>query len=131
MTAAKEYLASQLGKGVPVLKCLKPECDKIFPGVEVLRFIDLNVFKGVPKERLEIMIERVGVKGLVEICPKCVTVVACGPLEQNSEFVCTNSTCKSCPRYFSSGNFLANTLCTRRRISLPEMRKGGSQLFNA
>ncbi|KAI5818222.1 hypothetical protein BZA77DRAFT_20598 [Pyronema omphalodes] len=97
---ARAYVASQLGKGVPVLKCMHPSCDKIFPGTEVLKFIDLNIFKGVPKERLEIMIDRVGVRDLVEICPVCISVIICGPLKpgERGEIVCTNPTCgrKSC-----------------------------------
>lgn len=78
---------------MPVLSCLDPTCDKIFPGVEVLRFIDLKVFEGIPKEKLLIMIDRVGVKGLVEICPNCTTVVNTGPLDKNKECACTK--CKS------------------------------------
>jgi len=92
--AAKEYLQGQLGKGVPVLNCqYYPGCGKIYPGTEVLRFIDLNVFKGVPREKLEVMIERVGLKGLVELCPNCTTVIKCGPLSETTVMTCTNTEC--------------------------------------
>lgn len=40
------------------------------------------------------MIDKVGVRGLVEICPNCITVVACGPLEKTDVLKCTNSSCK-------------------------------------
>lgn len=91
---AKAYLQRQLGTGVPVLNCqYYPGCDKIYPGKEVLRFIDLGIFKGRPRAVLEVMIERVGVKGLVEICPNCNTVVKC---EEGSDiYQCTNPGCKS------------------------------------
>lgn len=71
-----------------------PSCEKIFPGTEVLRFIDLKIFAGFPKERLQIMIARVGVADLVEICPYCVTVVACGTIQEMAVVQCTNPECK-------------------------------------
>lgn len=95
LDAARDLLNSQLGKGAPVLNCLHPGCDKIFPGKEVLKFIDLNIFKGVPKKTLEIMIGRVGLTGLVEICPNCTTVVNTGSIEENPILNCTNPDCKT------------------------------------
>ena len=94
LDAAKEYLETQLGQGVPVLNCLHPNCSNIYPGGEVLRFIDLNIFKGKPRDVLETMIERVGVKDLVELCPDCSEVIVCGPVEENSIVNCTNQNCK-------------------------------------
>ncbi|KAI5804620.1 hypothetical protein DFH27DRAFT_552511 [Peziza echinospora] len=93
--SATAYLTSQLGKGIPVINCLHPGCDKIFPGTEVLRFINLDVFKGLPKATLDVMVVRVGVKDLVEICPNCNTVTNCGPLSPtNQTYVCRNTDCK-------------------------------------
>lgn len=93
LEAAKEYVAGQ--KGIPVLKCLDSVCDKIFPGKEVLRFIDLKMFKGLPRETLEAMIVRVGVADLVSICPNCLTVVECGPIEKSIVVNCTDPNCNS------------------------------------
>lgn len=91
---ARTYTASKLGSGAPVLNCMNPRCFNIFSGSEVLKFIDLNIFKGFPKERLEVMIQRVGVKDLVEICPNCISVVVSGPISQNQLINCTNPSCK-------------------------------------
>lgn len=93
LKAAKEYAASQLGSGIPTLLCLDPKCGKIFPGKEVLRFIDLKIFAGKPRNVLEAMIARVGVADLVAICPNCVTVVECGPIEKSTVINCTNPEC--------------------------------------
>lgn len=76
-----------------VLKCLDTACDKIFPGKEVLRFIDLKVFSGLPKEKLEIIISKIGVTDLVAICPYCMTVVVCGPIGEGNVVDCTNPEC--------------------------------------
>lgn len=69
-------------------------CDKIYPGIEVLRFIDLKVFAGRPKNVLEAMIAVVGLVSLVELCPYCNTVVVCGPITTTTEIQCTSSECK-------------------------------------
>lgn len=94
---AKQYTQTQIQKGVPVLKCMNPSCAKIYLGTEVLRFIDLGIFAGKPRNVLEVMIARVGVVDLVELCPYCVTVVVCGPIATTTEIQCTNSECKSYP----------------------------------
>lgn len=91
--AAKEYIASQSGSGIPALQCLDTKCGKIFPGKEVLRFIDLKIFAGRPRNVLEVMIARVGVADLVAICPNCETVVECGPIEKSTVINCTNPEC--------------------------------------
>jgi len=125
LQAAKDYLNKQLGSGVPVLKCLHPGCDKIFPGTEVLRFIDLNVFKGRPKATLEVMIERVGLKGLVEICPNCITVVECGPIEKNEILKCTNPTCGK--SYCRKCNKDSHTPLTCEENANPNKGKGAGK----
>lgn len=65
-------------------------CNNIFPGTEVLRYIDLRIFAALPKERLEIMIDAVGVGGLVEICPYCNAVNNTGPLSKSTVVECFN-----------------------------------------
>lgn len=87
---ARNYTATKLGTGARVLNCMNFNCDQIFPGTEVLRYIDLKVFAGLPRERLEIMIDAVGVRGLVEICPYCNAVNNTGPLSQTSVTACFN-----------------------------------------
>ena len=83
---------------MPVLKCIKDSCDKIFPGTEVLRFIDLDIFKGFPRASLDVMVVRVGVKELVEICPNCNYVNNCGLIGPGNEnFVCRNTDCEYTP----------------------------------
>jgi hypothetical protein len=92
---AKKYTQTQINKGYLVIKCFDPSCTNILPGKEVLRFIDLKIFAGLTWDGVEEMIERLGLVGLAEICPNCMTVVACGPIEQNSELKCTKTECKN------------------------------------
>lgn len=39
------------------------------------------------------MITRVGIADLASICPNCLTVVECGPIEKSSVIDCTNPDC--------------------------------------
>lgn len=85
---------------------MKASCEKIYLGTEILRFIDLKIFAGRPKNVLEVMIARVGLVDLVELCPYCVSVVVCGPIAKTTEIKCTNPTCKlTIQCYPSSANF--------------------------
>lgn len=72
-----------------VLKCLDPVCAKIFSGKEVLCFLDLEVFNSIPREIIETMIDDLGIRGLVEFCLYCESVVLCGDVAVN----CANSSC--------------------------------------
>jgi len=125
MEAAKAYTATKLGKGVLVLQCLHPGCEKVFPGKEVLRFIDLNVFKGIQRERLEVMIDRVGVRGLVDICSNCTTVVATGPIEDNPIYTCTNSECiRKCTDVLEAPRAVLTDSCRQEEVLLPKVPEG-------
>lgn len=92
--STRMFAANKLGSGVPVLAgTISNICSKIFTETEVLKFIDLNVFNGLPIATLEQMINRVGVKGLVKICPNYITVVKTGPVEEVINFLCTIPDC--------------------------------------
>lgn len=93
----RQCTSSNLRSGALLLKCMNSHCNKLFPGAEVPELIDPNIFKlynGYTKEQLETLIQNAGAKDLVEICPKCVSVIICGPVSQNSSISCTNPDCK-------------------------------------
>lgn len=77
-----------------VLKCLDTICGKIFPGGEVLRFLDFEILNNIPRESLEAKINDLDIGELVEICVECGTVVECGPLDLSTVCACTNLECR-------------------------------------
>lgn len=90
----REYAKNRLGEDVSVLNCLDPVCAKIFPGEEILRFLDLEVFNSIPRESLETKIDNLGIRGLVEFCPYCESVAVCG---DEAVVNCANSSCTFFP----------------------------------